>query len=141
MLEIPNKEGGVGFRAIFCDNPHGASAPQQVGVFENMVGNIVEPERWQRGRDKSDLNYITYDPSSADEPPYNTQLIGQRMRNLGATVKRVIVFGPECVMTWHYDSQETYPEAKCFIKLYGSFSREGDDYMDAFTIQYSGARK
>ena len=61
-----------------------------------------------------------------------------RLLNAG---QRVIVFGPECVMTWHYDSQETYPEAKCFIKLYGSFSREGDDYMDAFTIQYSGAHK
>ena len=101
----------------------------------------IETDRWQRGRKDHENNYMTYDPSAADRLRYNMSLIGDAMRNWGATVKRVIVFGGQCVMTWHYDCKETYPEGKVFIKIGGSFSREGDDYMDAFTFTHSGARK
>ena len=138
MLEIPDKQGGVGLRALFAPTDQDERPEQIVAAFEDMVGGIAGSGLWQRGRVNNDHNYLSIDVKVANQEEFNQHLLGDVLTNRGLDVRRVLVFGSECNMTWHHDSPKGHPEAKLFFKYGGSFSREGDDLMDPFSIQYDG---
>lgn len=136
--EMRNKKTGeTGLRAVFLPTVQGFDLVQLVGAFTKLVDDVT-PGKWCRGQDVNENNYMTIDPTKANQQAYDKLVLGEFTVTIGGIVMRIIVYSGSSNMTRHWDSKYWYPDALIMLKLGGKFSRGGDDFMDKVELQYSG---